>query len=408
MRRAIHHREHHRAERVGWLRAAVLGADDGIVSTASLLVGVAAAGTPRGQILIAGIAGLVAGAMSMAAEEYVSVSSQADSDEADLARERHELATDRGSERPSWPASAWRQGLEPALAQQVADQLIAHDALGPSARDELGISDRQRARPVQAALTSAVAFAAGAALPLLVMLAAPAHLLATLVTTTSLAFLAILGWLAARAAGPGPAAPCASPSGRARHGHHVRGRRALRRRGVGLRRGVTAQPPDARSVHAGVHASGSSSSEGAQPVEPQDSTASSSVAAPTRHVGQRHQQVRRQRRDERFVHAAQLGELSSAPAPASTTTFAATSPARSRARSESGSRSGADRAGRRPSTCVRSTTAWRAIANVSCAWRAHVPSTPDDHQRAGVEDRGQRRRATTGCRAASGSSASTG
>ena len=204
MRRALHHREHHRAERIGWLRAAVLGADDGIVSTASLLVGVAAAGTPRGQIFIAGIAGPVAGAMSMAAGEYVPVSSQADSDEADHSASATKLATDRGSERAELAGIYVARGLEPALAQQVADQLMAHDALGAHARDELGISDRQRPRPVQAALTSAAAFAGGAALPLLVMLAAPASWLAALVTTTSLAFLALLGWLAARAGGAQP------------------------------------------------------------------------------------------------------------------------------------------------------------------------------------------------------------
>ena len=210
MRRSIHHRDHphhrelHRATRIGWLRAAVLGADDGILSTASLLVGVAAAGTPRGQILLAGIAGLVAGAMSMAAGEYVSVSSQADSDAADLARERQELATDHRAERAELAGIYVARGLEPALAQQVADQLMAHDALGAHARDELGISDRQRPRPVQAALASAAAFAAGAALPLLVMLLAPASLLAALVTTTSVAFLAALGWLAARAGGARP------------------------------------------------------------------------------------------------------------------------------------------------------------------------------------------------------------
>jgi vacuolar iron transporter family protein len=197
----MRHRERHRSARIGWLRAAVLGADDGIVSTASLLIGVAAAGTPRGQILVAGIAGLVAGAMSMAAGEYVSVSSQADSDEADLARERRELATDRASERAELAGIYVKRGVQPALAQQVADQLMAHDALGAHARDELGISDRQRPRPMQAALASAAAFSLGAAMPLLIALVAPASLLAALLTTTSLACLAILGWLAARAGG---------------------------------------------------------------------------------------------------------------------------------------------------------------------------------------------------------------
>jgi len=196
-----HHREHHRSERIGWLRAAVLGANDGIVSTASLLVGVAAAGTPRSQVLVAGIAGLVAGAMSMAAGEYVSVSSQSDTEDADLARERHELATQRASERAELAGIYVTRGVEPALAQQVADQLLAHVALGAHARDELGIYDLQRARPVQAALASAATFSAGAAMPLLIMLLAPTSLLAGVVTVTSLAFLAILGWLAARAGG---------------------------------------------------------------------------------------------------------------------------------------------------------------------------------------------------------------
>ena len=197
----MRHRERHRSARIGWLRAAVLGADDGIVSTASLLIGVAAAGTPRSQILVAGIAGLVAGAMSMAAGEYVSVSSQADSDEADLARERRELATDRTAERAELAGIYVARGVEPVLAQQVADQLMAHDALGAHARDELGISDRQHPRPMQAALASATAFSVGAAMPLLITLLAPASLLALALPTTSLAFLAILGWLAARAGG---------------------------------------------------------------------------------------------------------------------------------------------------------------------------------------------------------------
>jgi len=200
----LHHRERHRASRIGWLRAAVLGADDGIVSTASLLLGVVAAGTPRSHVLIAGIAGLVAGAMSMAAGEYVSVSSQADSDEADLARERRELATDRRGERAELAAIYVKRGLPPGLAQQVADQLMAQDALGAHARDELGISDRQRPRPVQAALASAASFAAGAALPLLVMLLSPARLMSALVALTSLVLLAALGWFAARAGGAEP------------------------------------------------------------------------------------------------------------------------------------------------------------------------------------------------------------
>jgi len=195
------HKERHRSERIGWLRAAVLGANDGIVSTASLVVGVAAAGTPKSQVIVAGIAGLVAGAMSMAAGEYVSVSSQSDTEEADLARERHELATEDKSERAELASIYVARGLEPALARQVADQLMAHDALGAHARDELGISDLQRARPVQAAVASAATFSVGAALPLLITLLAPASIIATAVTTTSLAFLVVLGWLAARAGG---------------------------------------------------------------------------------------------------------------------------------------------------------------------------------------------------------------
>lgn len=197
----MRHRERHRSERVGWLRASVLGANDGIVSTASLVVGVAAAGTPRSQVIIAGIAGLVAGAMSMAAGEYVSVRSQADTEEADLALERHELATEDTSERAELASIYVARGLEPALAQQVANQLMAHDALGAHARDELGLFDLQRARPVQAAVASAATFFVGGALPILVMLLAPASILAVAVVGLSLAFLATLGWLAARAGG---------------------------------------------------------------------------------------------------------------------------------------------------------------------------------------------------------------
>lgn len=200
----MRHRERHRSARVGWLRAAVLGANDGIVSTASLVVGVAAAGIPRGDILIAGIAGLVAGAMSMAAGEYVSVSSQADVEEADLARERHELATDDHSEQAELAGIYVARGLEPAVARQVAEQLMAHDAIGAHARDELGISEIQRARPVQAALASAGTFSVGAALPLLVALLAPVSRLPAAVTGMSLLFLAVLGWLAARAGGAQP------------------------------------------------------------------------------------------------------------------------------------------------------------------------------------------------------------
>jgi VIT1/CCC1 family predicted Fe2+/Mn2+ transporter len=197
----MRHKERHRSERIGWLRAAVLGANDGIVSTASLVVGVAAAGATRSNVIIAGIAGLVAGAMSMAAGEYVSVSSQVDTEEADLGRERQELATDDKSERAELTNIYVARGLEPALAKQVADQLMAHDALGAHARDELGISDVQRARPVQAAFASAGTFSIGAAMPLLIVLLAPAGTLPAVVTGTSLAFLAILGWLAARAGG---------------------------------------------------------------------------------------------------------------------------------------------------------------------------------------------------------------
>ena len=197
----MRHHERHRSERVGWLRAAVLGANDGIVSTASLVVGVAAAGIPRGDILIAGIAGLVAGAMSMAAGEYVSVSSQADAEQADLARERQELAADDRSERAELAAIYVSRGLDPALAKQVAEQLMAHDAIGAHARDELWISEVQRGSPVQAALASAGTFSVGAALPLVIAMLAPVSRLAVAVTGMSLVFLAVLGWLAARAGG---------------------------------------------------------------------------------------------------------------------------------------------------------------------------------------------------------------
>ena len=164
------HRERHRTERIGWLRAAVLGANDGIVSTASLVIGVAAASAARGDVLIAGVAGLVAGAMSMAAGEYVSVKSQADTEAADLARERGELAADAGAEHRELAGIYVKRGLDAALADQVATQLMEHDALGAHARDELGISETLSARPVQAALSSAASFIAGAALPLLVAL----------------------------------------------------------------------------------------------------------------------------------------------------------------------------------------------------------------------------------------------
>jgi vacuolar iron transporter family protein len=198
------HTETHRAERIGWLRAAVLGANDGIVSTASLVVGVAAAGTGRAGVLVAGVAGLVAGAMSMAAGEYVSVSSQSDTEKADLARERHELATQDASERAELAGIYVARGLDPDLARQVADQLMAHDALGAHARDELGISETQRARPVQAAFASAAAFAVGAVMPLAVATFAPEARISVLVSALSLAFLALLGWVAARVGGAHP------------------------------------------------------------------------------------------------------------------------------------------------------------------------------------------------------------
>ena len=194
-------KEGHRSEHIGWLRAAVLGANDGLVSTASLILGVAAAGAERNGIVVAGVAGLVAGSMSMAAGEYVSVSSQADTEEADLERERDELRANDASEREELAAIYVARGLTPDLARQVADQLMAHDALGAHARDELGISEIQRARPVLAAFASATSFAVGAALPLLIALVlASAHLPMTIVGTT-LVFLAVLGAVAARVGG---------------------------------------------------------------------------------------------------------------------------------------------------------------------------------------------------------------
>lgn len=196
-----HHREHHRGERTGWLRAAVLGANDGIVSTASLLVGVASGGVGHGGVLLAGLAGLVAGAMSMAAGEYVSVSSQADTERADLEREHRELKADEAHEREELAGIYVERGLDNTLARQVADQLMAHDALGAHARDELGISPTTTPRPVQAAFTSAASFTAGAALPLLAAATAPVAALIPAVAVTSLGFLALLGGLAARAGG---------------------------------------------------------------------------------------------------------------------------------------------------------------------------------------------------------------
>jgi VIT1/CCC1 family predicted Fe2+/Mn2+ transporter len=193
--------EQHRLERIGWLRAAVLGANDGIVSTASLVVGVAAADAGRNGILLAGVAGLVAGALSMAAGEYVSVSSQADTERADLMLERKELATQPKAEEEELAAIYVGRGLEPALARTVAQQLMAHDALGAHARDELGMSDKLVARPLQAALASAVTFAVGAALPILVVMLVPVRSLIVLVSGTSLISLAALGALAARVGG---------------------------------------------------------------------------------------------------------------------------------------------------------------------------------------------------------------
>jgi VIT1/CCC1 family predicted Fe2+/Mn2+ transporter len=195
------HRERHRTDRIGWLRAAVLGANDGIVSTASLVIGVAAAGAARGEVLVAGVAGLVAGAMSMAAGEYVSVKSQADTEAADLARERGELATDAEAEHRELAGIYVKRGLDAKLANQVATRLTEHDALGAHARDELGISETLSARPVQAALSSAASFTVGAVLPMLIVLMMPGRLLTLAVAGSSLVFLAALGALAARTGG---------------------------------------------------------------------------------------------------------------------------------------------------------------------------------------------------------------
>jgi len=195
------HRENHLVQRIGWLRAAVLGANDGIVSTASLIVGVAAAATTPGDVLIAGVAGLVAGAMSMAAGEYVSVSSQADTEKADLAREGAELAASPEFERDELTEIYVERGVEPELAGRVAEQLMAKGALAAHARDELGISDTTTARPLQAALTSAATFSVGAAMPLLMVVVAPAAWLVVAVSAASLVFLALLGAIGARAGG---------------------------------------------------------------------------------------------------------------------------------------------------------------------------------------------------------------
>lgn len=201
MSRLAVHPENHLVERIGWLRAAVLGANDGIVSTASLIVGVAAASPNTREVLLAGAAGLAAGAMSMAAGEYVSVSSQSDTENADLARERMELATEPEAERQKLAAIYVKRGLDPTLAMQVADQLMAKDALGAHARDELGISEITTARPIQAALTSAATFAVGAALPLAMVLVSPADKLVYTVSAAALLFLALLGAIGARAGG---------------------------------------------------------------------------------------------------------------------------------------------------------------------------------------------------------------
>lgn len=195
--------EQHRTQRIGWLRAAVLGADDGILSTSSLLLGVAAAHANHRSVLVTGIAGLVAGSMSMAAGEYVSVHSQADTEQADLKLERAELKADDKGEHKELQAIYVERGLDRSLAKQVAEQLMAHDALGAHARDELGISEGHRARPTQAALASAGSFAIGAALPLVVAALVPEAALIPLVSGTSLLFLAGLGALAARSGGAG-------------------------------------------------------------------------------------------------------------------------------------------------------------------------------------------------------------
>ena len=195
------HLERHRTDRIGWLRAAVLGANDGIVSTASLIVSVAAANTDHSTLMITGVAGLVAGAMSMAAGEYVSVYSQADTEKADIERERLELLSDAASEHKELAAIYVGRGLDVALADQVATQLMVHDALGAHTRDELGISHTLAARPLQAALASAGSFALGAVLPLIVTMLAPRSMLITLVSATSLVFFALLGAVAARAGG---------------------------------------------------------------------------------------------------------------------------------------------------------------------------------------------------------------
>ena len=201
MSRFGQHAENHLVERIGWMRAAVLGANDGIISTASLIVGVAAAAANQNGVLIAGVAGLVAGAMAMAAGEYVSVSSQSDTEQADLARERKELSENPASELDELAKIYVKRGVDQALARQVAQQLMAKDALSAHAHDELGISKITTARPVQAALTSAASFSVGAAMPLLMVVVSPASALVPLVSAASLGFLAVLGAIGARAGG---------------------------------------------------------------------------------------------------------------------------------------------------------------------------------------------------------------
>ena len=201
--RSLRHRERHAIERIGWLRAAVLGANDGIISTASLILGVAAASGAKADIMLAGVAGLVAGAMSMAAGEFVSVSSQADTERSDLDRETKELESDPAAEQEELTNIYIKRGLDRELAQRVARELMAKDALGAHARDELGISEITAARPVQAAITSAITFSSGAALPLLAVLLVPLQHLALTVAACSLVFLAMLGVVGARAGGAG-------------------------------------------------------------------------------------------------------------------------------------------------------------------------------------------------------------
>lgn len=207
LRSLHHHREQHLVERIGWLRAAVLGANDGIVSTASLILGIAAASASKSDILLAGAAGLVAGAMSMAAGEYVSVSSQSDTEHADLSRERQELKADPAAEHEELAHIYEKRGLDSTLAREVARQLMAKDALAAHAHDELGISKISTARPIQAGLTSAATFSAGAALPLLAVIVSPPHTIILSVVVSALFFLAVLGALGARAGGAGYVRP---------------------------------------------------------------------------------------------------------------------------------------------------------------------------------------------------------